>query len=37
MNVDTSQALIHLVFGLIAMLSGAACYYFSSSGHGGQA
>jgi nitrate reductase NapE component len=29
MNVDTGQALIHLVFGLIAMLSGAACYYFS--------
>ncbi len=29
MNVDEGQALIQLVFGLIAMLSGAACYYFS--------
>ena len=29
MSVDTGQSLILLVFGLVAILSGAACYYFS--------
>ena len=29
MNVDAGQALIYLIFGLVAILSGAACYYFS--------
>lgn len=29
MSVDTGQSLILLVFGLVAILSGTACYYFS--------
>ena len=29
MNVDMGQSLILLLFGLVAILSGAACYYFS--------
>ncbi len=29
MNWGTGQSLILLIFGLVAVLSGAACYYFS--------
>jgi nitrate reductase NapE component len=29
MNMDAGQSLILLLFGVVAILSGAACYYFS--------